>query len=123
MKYIYRGFMMLGLLISLLPTAFADEAVVGNVDAGKKIFTHVCLYCHTNNEDSKIGPSLVGIGDRRSVAWLQGWLKNPGEMIKKDEDAKVLRGYSEFNMTMPPLPSMKDDQKRADVIAYLLKTF
>jgi len=54
---------------------------------------------------------------------LSEWLKNPAEMIKKDVDAKVVRGKSKYNMTMLALPDMQDEQKRADVIAYLLRDF
>jgi len=123
MKYIYRCFILLGALCTLFPSAFADEVAIGDANAGKAIFERVCLYCHTHNEDSKIGPSLMGVGERRSVAWLNGWLKNPREMIKKDVDAKVVRGKSKYNMTMPALPDMQNDVQRANVIAYLLSAF
>jgi len=101
----------------------ADTAVIGDAVAGKATFERVCLYCHTSNEDSKFGPSLKHVGERRSETWLHAWLKNPAEMIKNDVDAKVVRGNNKYDMTMPALPAMQDEQKRADVVAYLLRDF
>jgi len=125
MKSVQRYIILIGLLLfSFVPSAFSDEHVtIGHASAGKEIFNRVCLYCHTHDERSKIGPSLMGIGERRSEAWLHGWLKNPSKMIKNDVDAKVVRGKSKFNMVMPALPDMQDVQKRSDVIAYLLESF
>lgn len=124
MKRVCRCFLLIGTLFVMLPAAFSDEVLtVGDASAGKLTFDHLCLYCHSNDEDSTIGPSLEGIGERRSVAWLNAWLKNPDNMIKKDMDAKDVRDNSRYNMAMPTLPIMQDDVKRADVIAYLLTSF
>jgi len=123
----YRYFMVLGCFFAVSVPSFAadavDVSVTGDASAGKVIFEHSCLYCHTSNEDSKFGPSLKHVGERRSEAWLHAWLKNPAEMIKNDVDAKVVRGNNQYNMTMPALPDMQDEQKRADMIAYLLRDF
>jgi len=116
--------MMLGcLFVVSVPSFAADISVTGDAVAGKGIFSKVCAYCHAIDGRNKLGPSLTAVGERRSVVWLSEWLKNPAEMIKKDVDAKVVRGNSKYNMTMPALPDMQNDQKRADVIAYLLRDF
>jgi len=70
-----------------------------------------------------VGLSLKHVGERRSVAWLHAWLKNLAEMIKHDVDGKVVRGNNKYNMTMPVLPNMQDNHKRAGVIAYLGRDF
>jgi len=100
-----------------------SEALAADVAEGKLIFDKVCAYCHAVDGKGAIGPSLVGIGERRDTAWLHLWLKNPREMIRTNAHAKVVRGKSKYNMTMPALPDMQNDQKRADVIAYLLRDF
>gem|GEM_PF-4072576 len=127
MMNMHRYFMALGCLFVVSVSSFAEEAVdtriAGDANAGKIIFEHTCFYCHTSNEESKFGPSLKGVSKRRSVAWLDEWLKNPRDMIKHDADAKVVRGNNKYNMTMPTLPDMQDEKKRADVIAYLLRDF
>jgi len=115
---IYRFLLLMFLWMSAVPVASAADAI-----AGKAIFDKVCAYCHAVDGSDKIGPSLMGIGGRRDEAWLHGWLISPSEMIKKDADAKVVRGNSKYNMNMPTIPLMKDETKRADVIAYLLESF
>lgn len=124
MKCVCRCLLLIGTLFVTSPAAFSDEVVaVGDASAGKAIFDHLCLYCHSNDEDHTIGPSLEGIGERRSAAWLNDWLKSPDDMIKKDMDAKDVHDNHKYNMTMPTFPIMQDDVKRADVIAYLLTSF
>jgi cytochrome c2 len=100
-----------------------NAALAADEEAGKEIFDKVCAYCHGVDGKGNIGPSLIGIGERRDEAWLHLWLKDPREMIRTNADAKVVRGNNKYDMTMPPIPAMKDDAKRADVIAYLLKAF
>ena len=100
-----------------------SEVLAADVASGKLIFDKVCAYCHAADGKGAIGPSLIGIGERRDAAWLHLWLKNPREMIKNDANAKVVRGNSKYNMTMPALPDMQDDEKRSNVIAYLLSAF
>ena len=113
-----RFFIWMFLSVASVPVASAADAL-----AGKAIFDKVCAYCHAVDGSEKIGPSLAGIGERRDAAWLHSWLMNPNEMIKNDVNAKLVRGNSKYNMTMPAIPLMKDEAKRADVIAYLLENF
>ena len=96
---------------------FPWAASAADVEAGKKLYSQICFYCHKNTYDDKFGPGLAGILDRRDEAWLHEFLKNPSEMARKDEDAK---GMSEgYAVSMPTLPEMQDEQKRADIIAYM----
>jgi len=113
-----RFFLGMFFLMSAVPAASAADAV-----AGKATFDKVCAYCHAADGSEKIGPSLAGVGKRRDEAWLHSWLISPSEMIKRDADAKVVRGNSKYNMLMPAIPMMQDATKRADVIAYLLENF
>jgi len=124
MRGMYRCCVLIGIFFSVFPSAFSDESLpTGNAADGEKIFYRMCLYCHTSDEKSKFGPSLLWIGERRSTAWLHDWLENPSEMIEHDEYAQILRENNEYELTMPTLPDMQDAQKRADVIAYLLSAF
>ena len=108
------------LFVLILPMSNVWAADVAH---GKLIFDKVCAYCHGVDGKGVIGPSLIGVGERRDTAWLNLWLKNPREMIRNNADAKVVRSNNKYNMTMPAIPAMKDDEKRADVIAYLLQAF
>lgn len=103
-----------GLLISAIPAAHAADAA-----AGKEIFSEICSHCHNSTSNEKIGPGLAGITERRSVEWINAWLQDPAELVKTDEYARKLRQSNKYGMTMPTMPIMKNDQKRADVIEYL----
>lgn len=97
-----------------LPVAEAADAT-----GGEKIFNEVCSHCHNATHDAKIGPGLAGVTGRRSIEWINAWLKNPGELIKTDEYAKSLHESNKYGMTMPAIPDMKDDEKRASIIEFL----
>jgi cytochrome c2 len=90
-----------------------------DVQAGKNIYTQICSYCHKANYDDKFGPGLAGIAERRDNKWLDAFLQDPEKMIKNDEYAQNLKENNSYNLTMPKLPDMQDQQKRADVIAFL----
>ena len=94
-----------------------SSALAADVEAGKALFTQICSYCHNSNYDDKFGPGLAGVLDRRDAIWLDEFLKNPREMIGKDQDAKDLS--QSYPMAMPTLPDMQDEKKRADIIAYM----
>jgi len=102
---------------------FTSTASAGDAQAGKNIFNHVCAYCHNADESDKVGPGLQGINQRVTAEWLDQWLKNPKEMAKKDDYAKNIVEDNRYKLQMPTLPSMQNDEKRADVIAYLRSAF
>jgi len=99
----------------------SSAAMAADAVAGKVIFDRLCIHCHSTGEDSKFAPNLKGIGERRDAVWLNKWLKSPKEVLKYDEYAQQLLENNEYPLVMPSFPSMKDDEKRANVIAYLLK--
>lgn len=57
--------------------------------AGKKVYHEKCTSCHKETE-KYIGPSPIGIFERRSPEWIMNMILNPEEMIKKDPIAKGL---------------------------------
>ncbi|MDQ6954924.1 MAG: c-type cytochrome [Mariprofundaceae bacterium] len=118
MNMIYRTYILVVFLFIALPTATAADA-----KAGKLIFDRVCVHCHAIGGDSKFAPNLKGIGERRDIVWLNKWLKSPKEVLKYDEYAQKLLENNAYSLTMPTFPSMKNDEKRANVIAYLLDFF
>ncbi len=94
-------------------------AHAADINRGKAIFKRLCSHCHMASFDEKFAPGLAGVTDRRSTAWLHAFLKNPSDMIRHDEDAKALRESNTYNLTMPTLPEMQDEQNRENIIAYL----
>jgi len=101
--------------------AAEEEKPVASAERGKKIYDKLCIYCHRiDAKESKVGASgMAGVFDRRDEAWLDQWLKNPTEFSKQDEVAKAISNSYPYNMMMPTLPAMQQDENRADVIEYL----
>ncbi|WP_051938031.1 c-type cytochrome [Ghiorsea bivora] len=108
--------------ISVLSFAFWGLLVpahAGDMVKGKAIFDRLCFHCHKPSYDEKFAPGLAGITERRDMKWLHSFLQNPSKMIKHDEYAQNLKESNTYNLTMPTLPEMQDEQAREDVIAYL----
>ena len=80
----WRIFMFLALL-HLIPTL----AYGGNPENGEKLFMKKCKSCHRLTEGTKVGPSLVGVTQRRSEEWLHKWLQNPRAMLKAGDPIAV----------------------------------
>lgn len=59
-------------------------------DAGQKAFESKCFSCHNIGGGDKQGPDLKGVTDRRSIEWLDEFIKSPTAMSKKDADAAEL---------------------------------
>lgn len=114
MKYLLAAFSFLSLCGGLAPEAWGADAA-----KGKQIFEQVCAYCHRLDDKAKFGPGLKGITERVSVEWLNAWLKDPVTFMKTDEYARNLQQNNKFGMTMPAIPEMRDDEKRANVIEFL----
>ncbi len=90
-----------------------DESVIA---AGESAFKTNCTTCHRIWE-VRIGPALNGVTERRSVEWLNSWIKNSQAMIASgDEDAVAL--YQEYNQTlMQAFPF--NDQQVMEILAYI----
>jgi len=102
-------------------------SVSGDAEAGKRVFA-VCRSCHSAEEGRNgLGPSLAGLGGRQAgsiegftysdavkasgVTWtpenLDKWLVNSAELIPGNRMSQLFR------------PGVQDDEKRANLIAYL----
>ena len=105
-----------GLFISSSVTAqeiSTDESVIA---AGEATFKTNCTTCHRIWE-VRIGPALNGVTERRSVEWLNSWIKNSQALIASgDEDAVAL--YEEYNQTLMQAFPFNDDQVM-ELLAYI----
>ncbi len=101
--------------------ATSSAAFVPSAERGKGIFKSLCAHCHhITYDESRIGaPGLKGVLERHDTSWLNHWIRSPEAFAKVDETAKDLITSNKFGLAMPTLPAMHDDNKRADVIAYL----
>ena len=56
---------------------------------GEMIFNDKCLVCHKTTENF-IGPSPIGIFERRSPEWIMNMILNPEQILDEDPIAKEL---------------------------------
>lgn len=110
-----RIFILLAFLL-LIPTI----AYAGNAENGEKLFMKKCKSCHRLTEGTKVGPSLVGVTERRSEEWLHKWLQNPKAMLKAGDPIAV-ELLKKYKKKMPKLKMMQTKKNRDDVISFLKK--
>ena len=67
-----------------------------------------CAGCHSIGQGKRSGPDLAGVTERRDLAWLRRWLKNPTVMFETDSLAKAL--LAQYNNTRMPNLRLKDDE-------------
>lgn len=63
-----------------------DEGLVAE---GRKVYKAKCTACHKVSKRF-IGPSPIGIMERRSPEWIMNMILNPEKMLEKDPIAKAL---------------------------------
>lgn len=90
----------------------SDEAVIA---AGEATFKANCTQCHQVHKQV-IGPALESVYERRSIEWLQSWIKNSQKMIA-DGDEQAVALYDEYKTDMPSYP-FSDDQVM-ELLAYI----
>jgi len=114
-----------GILVGLSLVAFAEPAHAADAAAGKAVFNSTCAICHSVQAGKNlIGPSLFDIVGRKtgSVAGYQYSPANAKANLTWDE--ATLNTYLQAPQKVIPGTKMsynglKDDTKRADLIAYL----
>lgn len=83
-----------------------DEALAKK---GKSLFVaRGCNACHTIGKGKMAGPDLANVTDRRSLEWLNSWLKNPPAMMETDSTAKAL--VAEYKGLKMPMLNLKDEE-------------
>lgn len=99
-----------GLFSQEIPT---DQEVIS---AGEATYKANCTQCHQIWE-VRLGPALSNVYERRSIEWLQSWIKNSQAMIAAgDEQAVAL--WEEYQPTVMPAYPFNDDQIM-ELIAYI----
>lgn len=95
--------------------------IVGHAEAGSRIYSAICAYCHHLDEAvSDVGaPGLEGAFEEHGAAWLDRWLADPRGFADSDATARALIAANPYGLVMPAFPAMQDAQNRADVIAFL----
>jgi len=90
-----------------------DDSII---KAGEATFKANCTQCHQIWQ-KRIGPALNNVYERRSIEWLNSWIKNSQAMIAAgDEQAVAL--WEEYNKTAMPAYPFTDDQVM-ELLAYI----
>ena len=76
---------------------FDEEIDQEMADAGKAVYDAKCTACHKVHK-RYIGPSPMGIFERRNPAWVMNMILNPEQMVAEDPIAKAL--IAEYNSPM-----------------------
>ena len=68
--------------------SYAEATRIEGMTEGGKLFMTRCSACHTvGGGDTKLGPDLAGVVERRPRAWLHRWIKEPDRMIAEKDPA------------------------------------
>jgi cytochrome c len=100
-------------------------ARAGDPEAGKQAFRSICSLCHDAAEGrNRVGPSLFGVVGRKTGSVPGYSYSDANRNSGITWTPEVLDRYLVAPQVVVPgtkmgYPGMKDDQKRADLIAYL----
>ena len=112
-------------MITLALVGLGRQAQAADPTAGKSVFNSYCSICHSVQPGKNmVGPSLFGVVGRKtgSIPGFHYSPANQGTNLTWDE--ATLDKYLQSPRTVIPGTTMtygglKDDAKRADLIAYL----
>lgn len=99
---------------------YANAPALRNIPTGERLFRTRCATCHSitgAEDDNALGPDLLGVTDRRDIAWLVNWIKAPDSMLrKKDPIAMSLAARYDYL----PMPNMRLTKREVmDIIIYV----
>ncbi len=113
------------ILVGLLLTGLVHAAQAADPAAGKAVFASQCSICHSPQPGKNmIGPSLFGVVGRKTGS-VPGFHYSPANQAANlTWDEATLDKYLQAPRATVPGTTMtygglKDDTKRADLIAYL----
>lgn len=114
-----------------LPTVFKEDtqptaaammanatAPAGSGDPGEQVYSTVCAACHQATGKGLPGafPSLAG------SEWVTGDPETPIRIVLAGLSGPIKVAGADFNSMMPPPPGL-DDEKIAQVLTYVRKSF
>jgi cytochrome c2 len=110
---------------AVLPVVISPAAAAGDPAAGKQVFETQCSICHSPQQGrNMVGPSLFGVVGRKSATEAGYNYSPPFKALGVTWDEATLDKYLTGPRAMVPGTKMtyaglKDDTKRANLIAYL----
>jgi cytochrome c len=113
------------LIAGLLLAGFAAKSLAADPAAGQQIFQMQCGVCHaTTAGRNGVGPTLSGVVGRRAGSVPDFNYTTDHKKLGVTWNAATLNKYLTNPRAMVPdtsmiYPGLKDNAKRADVVAYL----
>jgi mono/diheme cytochrome c family protein/cytochrome c553 len=83
---------------------------------GQTLFKNNCAVCHAVHEQV-IGPALAAVYERRSLSWVESFVKNSQQVIQGG-DQYAVQLYEKFNKTAMPSFDFSNDEI-ISVMAYI----
>ena len=90
--------------------SYAKAPKLRNITVGEQLFRTRCSSCHTLGAAQgsmaamrAIGPDLRGVTERREMAWLKRWLKEPDKMLAEQDPIATQMLAQYRNLAMPNL--------------------
>jgi mono/diheme cytochrome c family protein len=84
---------------------------------GQSLFEASCSACHTIGGGRLVGPDLLGVGERRSEAWLIAFIQHSQQLVAAGDSTAVAL-FNEYEaMPMPDQPLSADDIRQ--VLGYI----
>jgi mono/diheme cytochrome c family protein len=98
--------------------AYVQNGKPANYEAGKKVYTQVCMSCHMMDGKGIAGmnPTLV------KTEWVTGEKKRLINIILKGQSEPITIDGEEYVIPMPAQPQLTDVQI-ADVLTYVRNSF
>lgn len=98
--------------------AYVQTGKPANYEAGKKVYTQVCMSCHMMD-----GKGIVGMNPTLSkTEWVTGDKKRLINIVLKGQSEPLTIDGEEYVIPMPPQPQLTD-QQIADVLTYVRNSF
>jgi mono/diheme cytochrome c family protein len=107
-----------GIFLFAATVAYLQTGKPANYEAGKKVYSQVCMSCHMMD-----GNGIVGMNPTLSkTEWVNGDKKRLINIVLKGQSDPLEINGEEYVIPMPPQPQLTD-QQIADVLTYVRNSF
>ncbi|MGF1682903.1 SCO family protein [Photobacterium minamisatsumaniensis] len=97
--------------------SYEQAPILEEESKGQYLFRTRCVTCHTYENKPSLGPSLIGVTQRRDDAWLKRWLKEPDKMFAEKDTTAIALLNTYNGIRMPNLQLTEQDI--SDIMAFL----
>jgi protein SCO1 len=93
--------------------SYANAPDVPDFSKGEYLFRTRCESCHTiGGGETRLGPDLLGVTERRDADWLARWIKEPDKMLKEGDPTATEMFLQYQEIAMPNL-RLENEEVRA----------